>query len=307
MHLNHLVNKLVGELVFELETPLHVGAGGFGAMRSMLRVGGRVVIPASTFKGAFRWVAEVVAKSMMGSLHGYERVALKCYQETDKGIVYAKRSGDPDYEEGYRSFVKALREQVRVGDLRGVELATLLDLGYGEDELREDVLESDVGYELFGDFLAANCPVGRLMGNGVLAGKFRVFDVFLDVLAVHIRPGVGIERSTGKAKGDVLRFTEVVPPGERIRMRVVADNLLPGESDSRVFAGVLEWVGKLGLQLGAGKSTGLGLLRLVGQRFWFIKLGDGSDRRGVFLANPFKYSPTTEDVGEMVGLLRERS
>ncbi|MDJ0272455.1 MAG: RAMP superfamily CRISPR-associated protein [Candidatus Caldarchaeum sp.] len=291
MHLNHLINKLVGELVFELKTPLHIGAGGFGAFRSLLRVDGRAVIPGSTIKGVFRRVAEYVAKSMTGSLSGYEKVALKCYEESEKGIVYVERSGDPDYDASYRRFVEALREQIRNSDFRGVELATLLDIGYGLDELRGETLESDVGYELFGDFLAANCPIGRLMGNGVLAGKFRVFDVFLDVLATHIRPGIGIERETGKVKENILRFTEVVPPGEKVSVWFVVDNLLPGAGDSKVFAGVLEWVERLGLQLGAGKSTGLGLLELVGQRFWLIKLGENGDRFGEVLANPFKTRP----------------
>lgn len=327
MHLNALRYKAVAVLTFRLRDPLHIGTGEFGAVRRILRVGDGALIPSSTWKGALRSVAERLARSMLDELTGLERLALACYRESTGGTAY---SFDEEHlrrafgqqtaarmEEEYRrakgEFARNLRGQVeaylRGEGLDGVgrELRTLLDIGYRPEELakfRTSFDEDDRIDEVFAEYLACWCPIGRLFGNRVLAGKVRVLDTLLVPDRVDLKPGVAIDRRTGTVSERRLRFLETIPPGTEVRLTFVADNLVPGEADSRLMAGVLEWIVSLGLQIGAGKSTGLGLLELERGQVWHWELRKGSDLRGTVLANPFKSEVPPLDVREFASLLR---
>jgi len=331
MHLNQLRHKLIAELTLVLREPLHIGSGEFGARRTLLRLSGRLVIPASTWKGALRNIAEIIARNMFSSLSGLERITVLCYSEETSGIRYrwddehAKRFLD-DVEVGrmrdeyYRArdgFVENLLSQVEsltsASSIHGLgeELLTMLDLGYrlySEQELGRIIQrlrrgDDETVSRMFEDYLSSKCPIGSLFGNGALAGKVRPMDTVLGSKYVEERPGVGINRKSGKVEWDVLYFTEVVPAGTEVRLKIVADNLFPGQTDSRLFAGVLEWIRELGLNIGGRKSVGLGLLELRDSRIWVWELGRGRDTWGEALANPFKNLDPL-DVRQAVSWLR---
>jgi len=288
MHLASLLNKIIGEMVFVNISPLHIGVSERDSplLRLLRLPDGSAIIPSSTWKGVFRTIAERIAVSMRFS--GFEGLALKAYSEGDYKIIH----GDEELRSYLRDFEDVLLR--RSSDLMGIALEELknilLDIGF-EEELekikRNKDLDRGLLHRIAIDFLAMYCPVGRLFGNRVLAGKLRFHDTLIGPSnMVDLRPGVGIDRYSGTAKADQLFFTEVTPINSRLVLRFVADNLRPGEGDSRLLANTLSFVEELGIQVGGRKSTGLGLLELEDARFWLVVLRE--DKGGVALANPIK-------------------
>jgi CRISPR/Cas system CSM-associated protein Csm3 (group 7 of RAMP superfamily) len=266
LHLNPLYRKLIGKIVFEVNTPLSVGTGGQDMLRQVLRIGEKVVVPATTWKGAFRAIAERLAKTM--NLKGIEGLAVRLYRETARGIVYKPSDSDrrtvqnPEewnkYLEEFRSALEGKETETTIYKLNLNTIKEILNDIYAE--LDETVLKEKALPELAERYLAYNCPIGSLFGNHVLAGKVRFFDTIMDMRQTHIRPGVGIERSTGKVKENVLYYVESIPSGSEMTLRFIADNLLSEGTDTILFYNTLTYIQKLGLQIGTRKSTGMGLL-----------------------------------------------
>lgn len=259
MHLNPLTRKLLVRIVFNAETPVAVSTGGEEALRQVLRTGRWIVIPSTTWKGAFRAIAERLAKTM--DLRRLEQLAVKLYRETQKGITYLPRDSDPDWEIYQTEFQAALDGKPTLNPqyiLNTQEVIEFLNDVYAD--LEEFKKSKERFKEMAERYLAYNCPIGRLFGNHVLAGKVRFLDTILDIKQTHFRPGIGIDRKTGKIKEGILYFIESLPSETEITLRVVADNLIPGESDTKLFSNLLNYIQRLGLQIGTAKSTGMGLL-----------------------------------------------
>jgi CRISPR/Cas system CSM-associated protein Csm3 (group 7 of RAMP superfamily) len=261
LHLNPLHRKLLVKFIFEAETPVSVGVGGEEVLRQVLRIGHWIVIPSTTWKGAFRAIAERLAKTM--ELDGLERLAVKLYRETQKRIVYTPRDTDQDWEtylSEFKSVVNGNPIQNPQYVLKPQEVTQFLNDVYVDIE---EVKKAKDGYEKMAEgYLAYNCPIGRLFGNHVLAGKVRFMDTIIDVKQTHFRPGIGIDRRTGKVREGILYYMESIPTKTEIPLALIADNLVPGENDTVLFRLTLDYVEKIGLQIGAGKSRGLGLLML---------------------------------------------
>lgn len=261
MHLNPLHRKLLVKFIFEAETPVSVGIGGEEVLRQVLRIGHWIVIPSTTWKGAFRAIAEKLAKTM--ELNGLERLAVKLYRETQKGIVYTPQDTDQDWEtylSEFKSVVNGNPIQNPQYVLKPQEVTQFLNDIYVDIE---EVKKAKDGYEKMAEgYLAYNCPIGRLFGNHVLAGKVRFMDTIIDVKQTHFRPGIGIDRRTAKVREGILYYIESIPSQTEISLRIVADNLVSGETDTTLFNNTLDYIQKLGLQIGTRKTAGMGLLSL---------------------------------------------
>jgi CRISPR/Cas system CSM-associated protein Csm3 (group 7 of RAMP superfamily) len=261
LHLNPLHRKLLVKFIFEAETPVSVGVGGEEVLRQVLRIGHWIVIPSTTWKGAFRAIAERLAKTM--ELDGLERLAVKLYRETQKGIVYTPQDTDQDWEtylSEFKSVVNGNPIQNPQYVLKPQEVTQFLNDVYVDIE---EVKKAKDGYEKMAEgYLAYNCPIGRLFGNHVLAGKVRFMDTIIDVKQTHFRPGIGIDRKTGKVREGILYYIESIPSKTEISLRIVADNLTSGETDTTLFNNTLDYIQKLGLQIGTRKTAGMGLLSL---------------------------------------------
>jgi CRISPR/Cas system CSM-associated protein Csm3 (group 7 of RAMP superfamily) len=261
LHLNPLHRKLLVKFIFEAETPVSVGVGGEEVLRQVLRIGHWIVIPSTTWKGAFRAIAERLAKTM--ELDGLERLAVKLYRETQKRIVYTPRDTDQDWEtylSEFKSVVNGNPIQNPQYVLKPQEVTQFLNDVYVDIE---EVKKAKDGYEKMAEgYLAYNCPIGRLFGNHVLAGKVRFMDTIIDVMQTHFRPGIGIDRKTGKVKEGILYYIESIPSKTEISLRIVADNLMSGGTDTTLFNNILDYIQKLGLQIGTRKAAGMGLLSL---------------------------------------------
>jgi len=261
LHLNPLHRKLLVKFIFEAETPVSVGIGGEEVLRQVLRIGHWIVIPSTTWKGAFRAIAEKLAKTM--ELNGLERLAVKLYRETQKGIVYTPQDTDQDWEtylSEFKSVVNGNPIQNPQYVLKPQDVTQFLNDVYVDIE---EVKKAKDGYEKMAEgYLAYNCPIGRLFGNHVLAGKVRFMDTIIDVKQTHFRPGIGIDRRTAKVREGILYYTESIPSKTEISLRIVADNLVSGETDTTLFNNTLDYIQKLGLQIGTRKTAGMGLLSL---------------------------------------------
>jgi CRISPR/Cas system CSM-associated protein Csm3 (group 7 of RAMP superfamily) len=249
------------KFIFEAETPVSVGSGGEEVLRQVLRIGHWIVIPSTTWKGAFRAIAKRLAKTM--ELDGLERLAVKLYRETQKGIVYTPQDTDQDWETYLSEFKSAVNGNPIQNPqyvLKPQEVTQFLNDVYVDIE---EIKKAKNGYEKMAEgYLAYNCPIGRLFGNHVLAGKVRFMDTIIDVKQTHFRPGIGIDRRTGKVREGILYYIESIPSKTEISLRIVADNLVSGETDTTLFNNILDYIQKLGLQIGTRKTAGMGLLSL---------------------------------------------
>ena len=281
MHLNPLTTKLVGYITFEPETTLHIGIGEWGVRREIMRIGeGKAVIPASSWKGAFRQIGENIAKTQ--TFCGLEMIAVKSYVEGERGITY-----DINDSKLVEDFIKALKGESGFFELTHEDLTKLLQkLDYNQAEINILVEDSKKAKAALANIIALYCPIGKLFGNTVIAGKLRFLDTIFQYKP-HLKPGVGIDRSSGTVKENQLYFLEAASIDSNIILKLIADNLEPQTSDSKLFAATLKYIEKVGLQLGARKSTGMGSLRMAGAEFYFVELT--KDNGGSGLANPFKY------------------
>jgi len=285
MHLNPLTTKLIGCIAFKPEATLHIGTGGWGVRREILKTSnGRIVIPASTWKGAFRQIGEKVAKTL--SLHGLEKLAADSYVENDRGITYKIK------DEYLEKFVKALRGEGDFFGLTKAEITRLLQqLDYTQDEV-EKIEKDDKGLrkkeaeEALGKILALYCPIVRLFGNITVTGKLKFLDT-ITPYTLYMKPGVGIDRRSGTAKEDQLYYLEAAYVNSNILLRFIADNIEPRKPDAILLGSILQYVEKLGLQIGARKSTGIGCLTMTEAKFYLVELSKDKDGSG--LANPFKF------------------
>jgi len=275
LHLNPLINKIVGELTFIVKSPLNLGSGEGERVRDFLRLpDGRLIIASTTWKGAFRSLSELIARNtVFSSLSG---LAVRLYAEKKAGITYR---GD---REQFNQHVEGFKEELRK---RGKELESLLrELGYDEGEIERALEDRVILEKMAEDYLAAYCPIGKLYGNRVLAGKVRFLDTFLRSGTIY-KPGVGIDRASGKAREGALYGVNVIPPGLQIKLRMIIDNLIPGEDDARLFGATLKTIKMMDLSIGSRKSVGLGHLGLHNGIFYMVELRND---KNFAIGNPFE-------------------
>lgn len=292
MHLNPLKSKVIARLEFRADSPIHVGVGGDEVRRSLLRLPtGEFIIPASTWKGNFRRITEELAGS--SKYEGITELAVKLYHEGRGGISYRGRNeeGKRVFEEfAVEEFASALRGQPssrsRIRESREELRELLRGLGYEDWEIEEAELGRGLVRGMAENYIALHCPVGRLYGNRVMAGKLRFTDTIIELERVHQRAGVGIDRRSGRVEEGVLYFIEAIPRGVGLGLTIIADNLHPGEEDSRLFAETLRAIETLGLSIGGRKSAGLGHLKLDGGEFHILELE--GDRDKLAIGNPLR-------------------
>lgn len=287
MHLTSIFNKVVGEIKFMTQSHLHVGEHEPGStlLRIMKLPDGSYLIPAPTWKGCLRSIAEKLAPSLR--LQGLEKLALKAYSSGGLRIKDVDRELT-DYISEFRTVLLKGGESTIISQSRQELLRILIDIGYSEEiEDGRERIES-VLMDMAADYLALHCPLGRLFGNKVIASKLRPQDTLIEAPVTERRPGVGIDRESATVKGDILFFIEALPTNLTVKMRFVADNLVPGAADSRLLAGVLDWIEKIGLQIGGRKSVGLGFMKPVNYAFHLVEMS-GVDAWKQ-LANPLKHA-----------------
>ncbi len=287
-HLSSIKTKIIGALTFDIESPVHVGVGGEEAVRELIMLpSGEILIPSSTWKGAFRSISEQIAKQ--ASLKGLSGLAVKLYREEAR-VSY--RGDSEEFRKLVEDFVTSLQGGTpKILPHKTEELESLMiELGYSEDDVKEVRTKGlnargKVLQGLVEEYIALHCPIGRLYGNMAIAGKVRFTDSIINT-KVETRPGVGIDRKSGRVMEKMLQFINVISKGP-VELKMIMDNLFPGEDDSKILASTLEVIKSLGISIGARKSAGLGCLRLLKHDFYVLDLE--SDQKDKFvIGNPFK-------------------
>jgi CRISPR-associated RAMP protein (TIGR02581 family) len=221
---------LRGHLI--LLSGLHVGSGrSLAPSASDLPVmkdgSGRPFIPGSSLKG-------VVRSSVEAFLRGVQKpgMMLACYPVGGD----AGTTGGPCISAGQ---MEEWRDKVRIGDRTW----------------------SDLDREVW----EASCWTCRAFGSPWLAARFSFSDLTIsspwapELLAV--RDGVAIDRETETAASRLKFDLEVVPPGTRFRLEVVAEN--PQDHELGMLVLGMDMISEGLAFLGGQKSRGLGRVRIV--------------------------------------------
>ena len=248
--------KFIGKIVFKAKTPLHIGGiREANVLRLMRLPDGRMIIPSTTWKGAFRAIAEKLAPSLAMS------------KEEELAVKYL-----------LNGYSKLKIEDESVTDVLKI-------LGYTEDEIK--VMRDEEKCKIY---LSYHCPIGKLFGNNIWASRIRFLDTILSA-NTETRTGIGINRKSGTAKTRVLYCVETTAVGLEIPLIIVGE--LYRDTSAKIFASTLEFVKEFGVSIGARKSVGLGHLTIKDAKFYVVDLSKDDD--GKRLANPFKSEPVDID------------
>ena len=115
------------------------------------------------------------------------------------------------------------------------------------------------------------CEVCGIFGNTELASHIRVFDSYpTGDVRVFVKTGIGINRDFQGAQPGMLYTEEVIPPGINWTFRVDIYNIdvFPKSNDKRgsLLRELFKVLREYGLQVGARKTRGYGLIRLKDAR-----------------------------------------
>ena len=258
-----LENRLVVKLVFEHDTSpyVHVGAGrelGAGTLKA-LKIGGSsttYLIPSTSLKGVLRRIADHIGKSLARNPRNLEEALLKCHCETeDSGIRHVGCSDSElklisEYvEKSFRdgSIQRFLSEDVIERTRRMLRNSKVLQ-----------VLRKNHALE---PLLAFRCPICRLYGGPGLGGKVFVNNVVITDGSASFITRASIERVSGRVREGAL-FTVEALTLPKFEVTLIVENIELNTLEPLIIAGTLEWLLKLGLEVGGMKSTGLGHYRL---------------------------------------------
>ncbi|MCC6019190.1 MAG: RAMP superfamily CRISPR-associated protein, partial [Candidatus Verstraetearchaeota archaeon] len=135
-HLNPIETKIIGIITFKTETPIHIGSMGAEVRRSFLKLKNEMlVIPSSTWKGAFRAISETIAKNM--KFNGIANISVKYYSEEAGGIRYMPKEKEEEEFNKLKGELIELHKGLRreVYGLTENQLKELIyELGFKEEE-----------------------------------------------------------------------------------------------------------------------------------------------------------------------------
>ncbi len=230
-------NRLMLRATLTLETGLRVGSGaGDSVVGADIPIVcdalGRPFIPGSSFKGALRATVERLARTI-------NRPPTLWACENPLNL------DDPDHG------ACVPRKGKKDGTGRKGK----------EEILRGATVNGRIDEQKFARELAAEtCTVCRLFGSPWLASKVRIKDLPLleESWAGHVevRTGVGIDRDTRTAAGQVLYSFEAVPAGTQFRCEIVVENA--DEVELGLLLLGLREMQQGHVPLGGARSRGLG-------------------------------------------------
>ncbi|RLE63542.1 MAG: hypothetical protein DRJ38_07335 [Thermoprotei archaeon] len=263
------------EIDLTIRSPLHIGLGDKGEpLLRVLRInipgkGYIPIIPFSTIRGALRRVTEKLAKSSPDTYSKYrnEEYAILVHStQPDQGVKapsHPPKEGDS--KRLFRELFKANTEELFEDNIR----IMLDELGFTNNKITQLIeiikrgeYENDLVKDAISSALAFFCPICRIYGTLSFAGRLMIGDAIpVDNVVTDFLTRVGIRRDTRTAAEGALFSLEYVVPGTEYRLILVAKNL-PTETDEKLLWATLDYVKKYGLQLGASKSTGMGVVEM---------------------------------------------
>jgi CRISPR/Cas system CSM-associated protein Csm3 (group 7 of RAMP superfamily) len=244
IHLEKVSERFILDLSLKLEagSPLHVGAGSEGVNKMLLKfvVNGKTfpIIPAESLKGVLRSLAFSLSKQILP-----DNWTLK-YHVKDRHV---KRR---DVEKN---------EQKRIIESYLEKAEETLESVLPKDFIKE-MAEGDK-LQLIEYYFALNCPVCKLFGAQGVSGKLILSDGITNISPRFFTyTSTSINRKTRIVEENRLYNVAAVKPDDdlRYRVRIIGDNIYKGTEEAKLLSAVLQWVLRLGLQVGGLKSYGYG-------------------------------------------------
>lgn len=129
------------------------------------------------------------------------------------------------------------------------------------------------------------CVVCGIFGNNELASHVRVYDMMPLIDSepnIFIKTGIGIDREFGSVRPGHLFTEEFVAPKTQwgFRMDIYNIRLFPSPEDERgsLLRTLLDTLRSIGLNVGARKSVGCGLIRLLEAEWRVYSVVEGEFR-----------------------------
>jgi CRISPR-associated RAMP protein (TIGR02581 family) len=113
------------------------------------------------------------------------------------------------------------------------------------------------------------CSICGIFGSTELASHVRIYDsvpLTDEPGIIFVKPGIAIDRDFGSVRGGAFFFEEFVRPGVewKFQMDVINIEVTPETNDDRgkLLYSLLQILKNQGLQVGAKKTTGAGLIKI---------------------------------------------
>lgn len=248
------------EVKLEVVSPLHIGTGARGeSLQPLFKVYvprlGRMtpIIPSNTIKGVFRATSEVLSKASVDSLarNDIEKICIMNHREDEHEV---KNPID-------------LFNKLGIDELMLIELGVPLDKAEAIlDSIRERRKDATAKAELALSYvLPLLCPICRLYGSRNIASRVSFTSAIpLEPVNTIFRTIIGIDRKTMTARKGALVTYELVPPGTQFSFKIVLKGIKDNSPEYNLFKATLDYIKNFGLQIGALKSRGYGLVNVTG-------------------------------------------
>jgi len=223
------------EGLLQLETPLRLSSGRASDLTDAPLMRDRdhkIFIPGSSLRGALRSEVERVLAGV-GESAGLRACVLFAPDEGQAACVTASREKQEALQE--------LEEKAGRREATPAERNAPLD--YLEKHL---------------------CHVCQLFGSPVYASRLMIEDAYPvagTALQTAVRDGVGIDRDTGAARGNVKFDYEVLEGKPHVTLRLRIENLT--ETDRKLLNLIFALL-RQGLHIGGKRAAGLGQIKLSG-------------------------------------------
>jgi len=236
-HIEHLRNRAILELKFNVLEPISVGMYNEGNIRKIIGYMNNdkfvPFIPSESIKGVLRSTASKIFKSMSNGFN--------CNKDNNykHNISNNDLKGVFDDEQ-----LKELDD-----DLKGV---------FDDEQLKE--LDYNKKTQIY--IALKKCYVCKLFGSDMVAGKLTFTDLTINDVSIDVfdYTSTAIDRKKRIVKENSLFTTEYIIP-ERLNLTIIADNI-EKSNEGKLFAALLEYMIKLGIKVGGLKSRGYGLIKL---------------------------------------------
>ena len=224
-HLEYLRSRAILDLYFIPEEPISVGMYNEGNIKK---------VTSYTING--KRINFIPSESIKGSMRSLARRLLKSMNtefKCDKGKHHDGEDINANDINEYKNKLKGIFDEEQLNEL-------------SNNQLRE--------------FYTAlfECPICRLFGSSMLASKLVFSDITTDD-EVFSYTSTAIDRKNRIVREGSLYSIEYIKP-DRLYLRIIADNITKPEN--KIFATLLEFIHKMGIEIGGSKSKGYGLLRL---------------------------------------------
>ena len=235
-------------LYFKPTSPILIGGIREGTITYFLDEGGDKIIPFSSWKGAFKRVTELVAKS-------YNDPILSSHLNDD-------HDNPPTRAEAEKIAEKICEKGCEGSELKKTDYGFLFSSGrtYTKDDV-VDTISKFLAYK--------QCPIEGIYGSKLFAGKVVFSDSIISSSVLVQLTRTTIDRKTWTVKEGHLYTEELLLP-EKVEVKVLLRN--PNDKEMKLWKETLDFIERLGLQIGNGKSKGQGMLTLDMEESTFRKV-----------------------------------